>query len=126
MGVAWYIAIAASILVAVSAATGWWRLSFALFRLNPKRMTVDRLGLRFTSDRDVQRVNRIFESFVGGFNSMICGPTWRAWQRYAGTRPSLYSPFAQAGWSVMQSGVSPFGTIQRWSPVVRSIAVIRP
>ncbi len=97
MGVMTYIVLTASILVGVSAVTGWWRLSFAPFRLSRKRMNVDRLGLCFTSTRDVQHVNRLFESFLGGFNSMICGPSWQAWQRFAGARPSLYSPFAQEG-----------------------------
>src|SRR5690242_15049001 len=35
------------------------------------------------------------------------------------------TPF-KAGWFFTQSGVSPFGIIQTWSPVLRSIAVILP
>ena len=97
MGVVWYIAAAASVVVAVSAATGWWRLLFVPFRLNPKRMTVDRLGLLFTSAGDVQRVNRLFESFVGGFNAMIARPSPNAWQQYADSLPSFCRPFAHEG-----------------------------
>ncbi len=97
MGVALYIVIAASVFAGIAAATGWWRLSFVLFRLNPKRMTVDRLGLSFTSTSDVQRVNSVFESFAGGFNAMIARPSPKAWQRYADSLPSFCRPFAHEG-----------------------------
>src|SRR4029453_8310458 len=43
-----------------------------------------------------------------------------------GLPPLLKSIPLRAGWFRMYSGVSPLAAVQRWSPVLRSMAVIRP
>ncbi len=86
-----------ALVAGVLAVTGWWRLAFAAFRLNVRRMTVERLGLLVTSQADVERVDRIFASFAGGFNAMIAKPSSKAWRRYCDSLPVLYRPFAHEG-----------------------------
>ena len=77
-------------------ATGWWRLALALFRIRPAKMTIARLGLTVAPD-DVERVEGILRSFAGGFNSMLTGPRWSAWQRYCASLPVTLRPFAHEG-----------------------------
>jgi hypothetical protein len=92
-----YIALAAMLALVVLAVTGWWRLAFLPFRINPAQMTVSRRGLAVTEPADVERVEAILQSFAHGFNKMIARPSGTAWRRYCNVLPALYEPFAQEG-----------------------------
>lgn len=97
MSAAHYMAAAAVGLAVLAVASGWWRLVFLPFRLDPKKLTVERLGLHFASPDDATRVNDIFAAFVGGFNAMITRPSPDAWRRFSNSLPCLYRPFAHEG-----------------------------
>ncbi len=77
-------------------ATGWWRAAFAPFGINARKMTVDRLGLLVPAT-DIGRVEAIFRSFAGGFNTMIAHRSSTAWEQYCDSVPVLFQPFAHEG-----------------------------
>ncbi len=93
----WLVALICAGTVALLCATGWWRFAFLPFTIHAGRMTVKRLGLLVADPRDQERVDSILASFAGGFNAMLTGRTWRAWQTYCSTLPSLEQPFAEEG-----------------------------
>lgn len=91
-----YIALTILLAAGLLAATGWWRLAFALFGIRRAAMTVHRLGLH-VSPPDVGRVESILQSFAGGFNAMIARPSGSAWQGCCDALPSLCRPFGHEG-----------------------------
>ncbi len=92
-----YMVLSVIVGLGVLVVTGWWRYAFALFRIRPEQMTVDRLGLMVRAPEDVERVNNILSSFAGGFNAMIARPSPSAWRRYCNSLPVVYRPFAHEG-----------------------------
>ncbi len=93
----WFIALGCALTVAGLAATGWWRLALLPLTIRASKMTVSRLGLLVKSPVDASRVDHILGSFAGGFNAMLVGPSWRAWQRYCAKLSPRYRPFAEEG-----------------------------
>ena len=91
------IVIAGLLAVVVLAATGWWRRAFAVFSIRPGKMTVEGNGLLVSAPADVERVDAILQSFAGGFNAMICRPSFAGWRRYCDSLPPLCQPFAHEG-----------------------------
>jgi hypothetical protein len=96
MGYTVGILVGLAVAAAMLAATGWWRLAFAPFRIRTNRMTVHALQLHVPTEF-VPRVDSILRSFAGGFNAMISAPSESTWQRYCDTLPTLFRPFAQEG-----------------------------
>jgi acyl carrier protein len=81
---------------AAAAVTGWWRYAFRPFGINPRKMTVDRLGLH-PRPADVERIDGVLAAFSGGFNQMIARPSVKAWEAYCDALPVFFQPFAQEG-----------------------------
>ena len=97
MGPRTFIMLAIVLAALVLLGTGWWRYAFVVFAIRARRMTVERLGLLVSSSEDVERVNGILASFVGGFNAMITRPSTSAVQAFCDRLSSIYRPFAQEG-----------------------------
>jgi len=83
--------------LAVSLATGWWRVVFYPFRVRRSRMTIEALGFHVTEPANRQRVEMVTKSFAGGFNSMISCPSALAWRHFCDSIPVRYQPFAHEG-----------------------------
>ena len=81
----------------VALVTGCWRWVFSVFRIAPRRMTVERCKLHVSAPETVDRVNTILKSFAGGFNRMITARSYKACWGYCDSLPVLYRPFAHEG-----------------------------
>lgn len=90
-------AILVIIAMAVAAATGYWRLLFAPFRIPTAKMTVAKLELQVSDPRDVARINGVLANFAAGFNRMITARSEVDWRNYLDSLPDIFKPFAHEG-----------------------------
>jgi hypothetical protein len=74
-----------------------WRRILRLFRINPRRMTVGRLGLGVNNPSNVERVDAILWHFLSGFNETITAGSCARAAAYCDSLPVLFQPFAHEG-----------------------------
>jgi len=109
-------------LVALAAATGWWRYALSPWRIPARRMTVRHLGLQVLDPSSVERVDAILTGFAGGFNQMIARPSPKAWEIYCASLPALIRPFAHEGAAM---GYTP-RHLFRYDPREFEARIVRP
>jgi len=83
--------------IAAFSLRGGWRRAFAPFRISPRRMTVARLGLCVRDTADIDRVDTILASFLGGFNDMLTARTKAEALASCDGLPTIYRAFAHEG-----------------------------
>lgn len=109
------------LIVAVCARSGL-RGVFAPFRINPRRMTVERLGLGVEGAENVERVDGILGHFLGGFNATITARSIADAMAKCDAVPVLYRPFAEEGLAMGYT----LHRFLRYDPKGFESAVVRP
>lgn len=114
----------AGVLLSVVALRAWsgWRVLLSPFRIDPRKMTVARLGLGVDDPASAGRVDGILGHFLGGFNSAITARSIRAASDACDAVPVLYQPFAHEGLAMGYT----LHKLFRYDPAAFESAVVRP